>query len=312
MLLSLLLLPLACGDKGDTGEPEANVQLFDENNFRYEGDVSVPSITTVSGQDVTICWDQATSDIQCHDIDPVLDIDNIGLARFPYKTQADVEEGISVNSLLQADIDGYVEHNTNHSDTCVQLSEFSFFGTPIDVPSEYVADGGTYMLMLTVGLEPGINAKVITFLQPSLDSDNTQVDVPASCGLLDFSATLTDLTPLTVPASAPWIVDWSALTHDGIQAPLELSSIDRLMVAFYEGKTPEELQGQFLDLEIIMDRSYTLELPGGTVADLSEATGADGAFTGFDGEGTWLLALFCGRCYNPAPVFLSVVQTEEG
>lgn len=311
MVLSLLLF--ACnGSKDDSAGTEANVLLFDENNFRYEGDVSVPSVTTVSGQDITICWDQIRGNIQCHDIDPVIDVDNLGLARFPYKTQADVEQGISLNSLLQADIDGYVEYNTDHVETCVQLSEFSFFGTPIDVPSEYVADGGTYMLMLTEGLEPGINAKVITFLQPSLDSDNTRVDVPDSCGLLDFSATLTDLVPLTVPAAGPWVVDWSALTHDGIQAPLVLSSIDRLMVAYYEGKTPEELQGQFLDLEIIMDRSYTMDLPGGTVADLSKATGADGTFPGFEGEGTWLLALFCGRCYNPAPVFLSVVQTEEG
>lgn len=311
MVLSLILLACTGSKDDDTGGTEANVLLLDENNFSYTGDVDVPSITTASGQDIEICWDQVDANIQCHEVDPVADIDNIGLARFPSKTQEDVELGISLNSLLQADIDGYVEFNTDHSSTCTMLSEFSFFGTPIDVPSEYVADGGTYMLMLTEGLEPGINAKVITFLQPSLDSDNTRVDVPGSCGLLDFSATLTDLTPVTMPAGGPWVVDWSSLTVDGIQAPLVLSSVDRLMVAFYEGKTPEELQGQFLDLEIIMDRNYQLDLPGGTTADLADATGADGAFSGFDGDGTWLLALFCSRCYNPAPVFLSVVQTEE-
>lgn len=310
MFLSSLLL-LACGDKdGDDSGVDANIVLLDEHNFRYEGDVTVPNVVTASGQDLTICWDQVQANIQCHELDPIADLDNIGLARFPNKTQAEVEQGISLNTLLQADIDGYVEWNMNHSDACVQLSEFSFFGTPIDVPSEYTYDGGTYMLMLTEGLEPGINAKVITFIEPRQDSTNTRVDVPDSCGLLDFEATLTDLEPLVVPADGPWVLDWSSLTHDGINAPLLLSSIDRLMIAFYEGQTPAELQERFLDLEIIIDRSWEMELPGGTTADLSEATGPEGAFPGFEGDGTWLLALFCGRCYNPAPVFLTVVQPE--
>jgi len=304
-----LLAPVACkGKSDDTAAISANVFLQDANNFSYSGDVSVPSIVTASGQDMTICWDQVSSDIQCHDIDPVLDVDNLGLARFPNKTQAEVEQGLSQNSLLQADIDGYVEWNTDHSSTCVQLADFSFFGTPINVPKEYTADGGTYMLMLTQGLEPGVGARVITFLAPSTDSDVTNVDVPDSCGLLDFTASLESLTPLDIPAAGPFVIDWSALTKDGIGADLLLPNIDRLMVAFYEGQTPVDLQSQFLDLEIIPDASYLLDLPGGTTADLAQASGDSGNFTGFSGDGTWLLALFCSRCYNPAPVFLTVVS----
>ena len=310
---ALLALPLACKDKGDdTGSDEANVILTDAHNFSYSGDVAVPSLVTASGQDVEICWDQIQSDIQCHDIDPILDLDNVGLARFPHKTQEDVEAGLSANSLLQADIDGYVEWNTDHATSCIQLSTLSFFGTYIDVPNAYVADGGTYMLMLTEGVEPGVGARIITFLEPSLESDVTHVDVPDSCGILDFTATLEDLTPLPVPAGGPWIVDWSTLTQDGIGATLLLENIDRLMIAFYQGKTPAELQGQFLDLEIITDATYELELEGGTTADLTDAVGASGNFSGFTGDGTWLLALFCGRCYNPAPVFLTVVSPTEG
>ncbi|MCK6505924.1 hypothetical protein L6R53_21480 [Myxococcota bacterium] len=304
--------PLGCGDKGDdSGGVDANIVLTDAHNFSYTGEVTVPSIVTASGQDLTICWDQITQDIQCHDIDPLADLDNIGLARFPHKTQAEVETGLELNSLLQADIDGYVEWNTDHESGCVQLSAFSFFGTPIDVPSQYVDDGSTYMLMLTEGLEPGVGARIITFLEPQAESDVTDVTVPDSCGILDFTATLEDLTPLEVPASGPFVVDWSALTQDGVGADLLLENIDRLMVAFYEGQTPTDLQSQFLDLEIITSATYELELPGGTTADLADATGASGAFPGFSGDGTWLLALFCSRCYNPAPVFLTVVSPTE-
>lgn len=306
----MLTLPLACGDKGDdTGTASANLLLTDAHNFSYTGDVDVPSAVTVSGQDITICWDQVSDDMQCHDVDPVADFDNIGLARFPHKTQADVELGLSENSLLMADVDGYVEWNTDHSSTCVQLADFSFFGTPINVPKEYNADGGTYMLMLTEGQEPGIGARAITFLEPRVDSDVTQVDMQGSCGLLDFAASLEALTPLDVPAAGPWVADWSALTKDGIGADLRLENIDRLMIAFYEGQTPADLQTRFLDLEIIQTASYELALPGGSTADLADASSASGAaFPGFSGDGTWLIALFCGRCYNPAPVFLTVAS----
>lgn len=310
--MALLAGPLACKDKGDdSGGVEANIVLTDAHNFAYTGSVDVPAIVTTSGQDLTICWDQIVEDIQCHDIDPLANLDNIGLARFPHKTQDEVETGLELNSLLQADIDGYVEWNTDHSSSCVQLSEFSFFGTPIDVPSQYVDDGSTYMLMLTEGLEPGVGARIITFLEPQEESDVAAVDVPGSCGILDFTATLEQLTPLEVPAAGPFVVDWSELTQDGVGAPLLLENIDRLMVAFYEGQTPADLQGQFLDLEIITTSTYELELPGGTTADLADATGASGAFPGFSGDGTWLVALFCSRCYNPAPVFLTVVTPTE-
>ena len=76
-------------------------------------------------------------------------------------------------------------------------------------------------------------------------------------------------------------------------------------------KTPAELATQFLDLEIIPTNLYSLSLTGGNSADLAAAVDADGnAFSGLSGDGTWLLALRCGRCYNPAPVFLSVLVAE--
>jgi len=308
----LSALPFACKTKGDdSGGLDANIVLTDANNYSYSGAVHVPVVTTASGTDITICWDQVKQDLQCHDLNPLTDIDNIGLARFPNKTQAQVEEGLSNNSLLQADINGYVEFNTDHAVSCTTLSSFSFLGTAIDVLKEYNQDGGTYMLMLTEGTEPGIGARVITFLQPQADSDVVNVDVPDNCGVLDFNASLQDLSQTQMPTDGPFVVDWSALTTDGIGAPLSLSTIDSVMLAYYAGKTPADLQSTFLDLELIADDMYTMDLPGGTAADLALATNAGGTtFPGFTGDGTWLFALRCSRCYNPAPVFLTVVAPQ--
>ncbi len=306
------LLPglLACGDKdGDTGEPVvANITLTDANNFSYVGDINVESFVTASASDIEVCWDGVTEDLQCHDMDPVADIDNVGLVRFPHLSETEVETGLSNNSLQQADISGYVEWNTDHTRSCVNLSELSFFGTGIDITKEYTEDGGTYMLLLAEGLEPGVGARMLIFLDPQAGSDVTRVDVPGGCGLLDFSADIESLTKVTPPADGPWVVDWSAITSDGLGAEINLNDIDGVMLGFYQGMSAADLQAQFLDLELIATELYTIDLEGGSVADLSTATGTGGTFSGFTEGGLWVLALTCSRCYNPAPVFLTVME----
>lgn len=308
LALSLATALLACGDKDDdTGAVEANIFLTDANNFTYVGDISVPSITTRSGDDVEVCFGDLTKDLQCHDLNPVEDIDNVGLVRFPHLSQAEVEQGLSQNSLLQSDISGYVEWNTDHSTTCINLSQLSFFGTAIDINVEYTEAGGTYMLLLAEGLEPGVGARMITFLAPTESSDVAQVDVADNgCELLDFEADLESLTKAAAPTDGPWVLDWSGITRDGLGAEVTLETIDGIMLAFYEGRTAADLEASFLDLQepSVYTTMHQVELSGGTTYDLSTVDG----FTGFTGDGAWVLALTCSRCYNPAPIFLTIVE----
>lgn len=308
LALSLASGLLACGDKADdTGALEANIILTDANNFSYTGDISVPSYTTHSGADVEVCWSNLTKDLQCHDLDPIADIDNVGLVRFPHMTQDEVETGLSENSLLQSDISGYVEWNTDHSATCINLSEMSFFGTEININKEYTEAGGTYMLLLAEGLEPGVGARMISFLAPSADSDVASVELEDNgCDLLDFEADVESLTPAAAPADGPWVVDWSGITVDGLGAEITLENIDGVMLGFYEGKTPADLEAIFLDLQEpgVATELHEVTLEGGSTFDLGSIDG----FSGFSGDGTWVLALTCSRCYNPAPLFLTIVE----
>lgn len=312
--LAALLLTAACTSAGDdTGDTEPVVLgepgvLADRNNYSFTGALDVPSITTASATDVTVCWDEVLHDLQCHGMDPVTAIENVGLVRFPNYSQAEVEVALSENDLQQAAISGYVEHPANGVDTCANLADFSFFGTSIDVTEEYTEAGGTYMLLLTAGTTPGVGARMITFLAPEVASATTEVSVGDGCGLLDVDADLEALTPVPIPAGGPYVVDWSTLTVDGQGNPVAVEDIDGLMIAFYAGATPSTLATQLLDLELVATDIYNMPLAGETTADLSLATGASGAFPGFSGDGTWLLALRCSRCYNPAPTFLTVVE----
>ncbi|MES2644376.1 MAG: hypothetical protein V4850_33125 [Myxococcota bacterium] len=302
--LAALLVFSGCDPKDD----RVVGLLADENNYAFTGALDVPSITTASATDVTVCWDEVLHDLQCHDLDPVAGIQNIGLVRFPNYSQVEVEAALSTNSLQQSAISGYVEARTDGTNTCANLADFSFFGTTIDVAEEYTAAGGTYMLLLTEGVVAGVGARMITFLSPEEGNTTTEVSVGDGCGLLEVDADLEALTSVPLPADGPFLVDWSTLTIDGQGNPIAVEDIDGLMIAFYEGETPATLETQLLDLELNATELYNLTLTGETTADLADATGASGAFTGFSGDGTWMLALRCSRCYNPAPVFLTVMD----
>ena len=67
--------------------------------------------------------------------------------------------------------------------TCTKLSELSFFGTVIDVPSEYIESADyTYLLLFAKGTTPGQGARTMMFLNPTAASTNTAVDAPTGCG----------------------------------------------------------------------------------------------------------------------------------
>ena len=50
---------------------------------------------------------------------------------------------------------------------------------------------------------------------------------------------------------------------------------------------------------------------GGSTAELGQLTDSKGvAFSGFDGAGTYVLALRCGSCPTPAPLFMTVLAVD--
>ena len=282
--------------------------LTDANNFHFTGSLDLPVITTASGSDLDVCWDQLDQDVQCHAMDPAADIDTVGLVRFGSLTQAEVQEGLSTNDLQQSEMSGYVQYdNTAASATCTTLSAMSFFGTPVDVTSEYTEGAGTYLLLLTTGSTPGVGARMLGFLQPEAASTNTAVDVPSGCGVLAFDADLHSLTPAPVYTDTT-LVDWSAVTSDGQGNPFDPGRVDGLLVGEYDDQTVADVEADFLNLEARATHLYTLapEL-GGTSADISLASDGTSTFAGFTGDGVWMLALTCSTCYNPAPLFLTVL-----
>ena len=155
----------------------------------------------------------------------------------------------------------------------------------------------------------------MTFVKPTALSTNTKVDAPSGCGLLSFTADLTSPARVPVPTAAPWNVDWKNVTVDGQGNNVISSTIDKLLVGFYQSLTVADLEAKFFDIETLATLLWDLPLTGSREADLSRAVNrATGtAFDGFShGSGTWILALSCSSCPNPAPVVLVVLEPQVG
>jgi hypothetical protein len=85
------------------------------------------------------------------------------------------------------------------------------------------------------------------------------------------------------------------------------------MLAYYPSLTTEELEEDFLHLEELAESLWRLEIPAGTSVELGELLDDSGnSFEGIDENGTWIFALMCGACSNPAPWFITVFEVCEG
>jgi hypothetical protein len=311
------LSPLsACGGSAGSST-DGTIVLGDANNYSTMAKLKIPFTETAAATDLDICWNGIVDDLQCHTVAAQADIDDVALIRISRLSEAEVADKLAAGTLSQSSVDGYLDFYTDHGSTCAKLSQLSFSGTAIDVTSKYVESATTtYLLLFTKGTRPGVGARTMMFLRPSSGSINTHVDAPTGCGLLAFSADLTSLTPASVPAGGPWLLDWHALTRDGQGNPPPFQSIDGLTLGFYAGMSATDIQTRIFDLETLATNLWDIQLLGGKTADLAQgtdrATGA--AFTGFAGfpAGTWMIALTCSRCSTPAPVLLTILDPTGG
>jgi hypothetical protein len=316
---ALTLLALTCCSDSGSEKPsevaESAIALTDANNFESESALDVPSLEVAADADLDICWDAVNQDIQCHDVVPAENLNNVTLLRFLNLSEEQVEERLTSGQLSQSEVDGFLEYNTTPDSSCTTLSEFSFFGTPVEIEEEFTeSDEHIYMLLVTEGTTPGVGARTMMFLRPTANSSTTEVQVETGCGMLSFEATLSSLEKVSMPAAGPWNIDWRQITRDGGGAEVPFQSIDRVLIGFYEGMGITDLEEDILDIELIAANLWEVELDGGKTADLSDAKERDTgeSFEGFekDVEGTWLLGLMCSTCQNPAPILLTVIDPE--
>jgi hypothetical protein len=318
--LCLGSLAVGCSGDDDPGSPapsgEPTIVLADANNYTSTSSLeAVPTETVAAGVDLEICFDQVVADLQCHEVSPVADLDNIAITRFEGKSVDDVKAMVVAGEVTSAGTQ-YFERKLGHDTDCVNLSEFKFSKNLVPADDFVETDTDTYLVIVTEGITPAVGTRSMKFVAPSSASDVDRLDLATGCGLLEFTADLRD--PVAAPKGGPWIADWRGVTLDGQGNPFAPARVDKVLVGFYEGLSETDVEAQIFDLETLPGDEHLWEtaISSKRQVDLkSLRRKSDGQrFAGFDvgADGTWLLALLCTGCQNPQPLLLTILEPSGG
>jgi len=209
------------------------------------------------------------------------------------------------------------------SETSANLYEFSAPGNVDPLPAEmidpyldptvYPPESHMYAVLVQDSTEPAHGVRMVQALQIDPNSLVSDVTISNNSSDLIYSTDLTTVVPVQVPVSTPNItVDWKAMQdveNNGLGNLWTQRSVDEVMVGRY-ALSPADLTEQFLGLENIAEELYRGPVEAGASLNLStlveETTSA--AFPGISADGsTWILALNCSKCTNPAPWFLTIL-----
>jgi hypothetical protein len=296
----LLLGLLACGGT-------ETIVLTDAQNYAFTSMISADCQTIPAGQDSRVDWSALTADILGNTLDPAKDVDTLQLALFPDLTSEQVLAGINDDTLAQSDVAGFADLQPPDGTTESTLSAFDTMGTPLDV-AQIVADGSTYLLNASTQLEDGrVRYDTFTFLCPTATDEAATIALAPDSATLEWTVDLDGAEPIDMLGAKKIIVDWSELTQNGSDLEIDLADIDRMLLARYD-EDLAAIEADFLRVEALAEDTWSADVEGWGDWPLSDLESPEGeAFTGFEGDGTWILALQCTTCINPAPPFLGVV-----
>jgi hypothetical protein len=267
--------------------------------------LDIPVYETAERVDVEIDWSLLDMDLLCEPLDPVEDVDDVTLLGFGALSQEEVSDKLVSSTMSQVDLSLYVLCQPGNETSC-WLSEMAMLGSVADPAEFYLEDEGSFLL----GLYDEGGGRSFAYLQPSATSEVTEVLLEPTCPMFTMQVDLDgggtagpsagDSGEDCVESSSPsWPVDWSAL--------VDASSADLLWVARYELSTAL-LEASFAVRDSLAAEAYSMDVGDETRADLADATSGSGAsFSGFTGDGIWLLELRDEDSWLPIPLYVTVV-----
>ena len=298
------------------------VMARDELDYSFQSSLEIQTVRVRSMSDLTFDWSEITEDMLGHPFDPLQSVDMLEVMIWRYSSE-DLMRDIASDSLDTTNLVALGQlptHNTLDSANLLEVRSPSggvvdeaemlgYLDTTVYAPEEH-----TYLAIVAEGTTFGKGSRMISFFEPAPDETNTEVRLTNDSTTLHYTADLTSLTRVAVPAGLANVVfDWSddeMLVHNAMGQPWVPTRITDVQVAHYVTQTPTDLENEFLNLELLADEEFGIHLTAGQSVNLSRLTDENGEpFAGIDETGTWILALKCGSCANPAPLFLTILET---
>lgn len=317
------LLAIACGSS--TPAPSVtctngNIVANEANDYAFSSTITLPSVTVKSMSNLMVDWSGVTKDFLGHPIDPVSDLNTIFLLLVDLPV-ATLQAQLNADSFSQSDIVASPPPSINPSGmtSATLYGDFMAGGMPVTAAlanpyldaAKYTPANSTFTMVAQSGTNIGSDIKMIQAFQLDDASTNTAITFTNSSTKLTYDANLHSLHPTGVPAgTAALMLDWTQMTgkKNALGADFITTNITSAIVGHYN-LTPAQLESQFLDLETITSELYRADIQSGTVLDFTTLKDSAGAsFPGVDATGTWLVALICDMCRNPAPWYLTILE----
>ncbi len=327
----------ATSGTGGSNSCSANITANAVNNYTFSSTLTFPPIAVQPNAELTFDWSAVTTDFIGHNLDPMTDVDAVHLMLWKF-TQAELETRLNADDVAQRDLAVIATFYTEKAATTANVFQFTSVGmelTRCDIwpflqaPNPDIANAHpecegwaenagsgydpathTYTAVAATGTELGGGTRMIQAFKLDPNSTNTNITLTPTSTHLEYSVDLEALTPTRVPAgTADLNIDWTSMTVNAMGNPFNPTDITEALVAHYT-QPVSELEAQFLDLDNIAADMWRGPVEVGSSISLSgfaNTTAGGPAFTGIDSTGTWVVALICGTCRNPAPWYLSVL-----
>jgi hypothetical protein len=346
---TLTLVPLlalvagGCSDNGGGGTPAnppaecvgKNVRVAEKFNYQFSSTLTFPPTKVQPKTELSFDWSGVSRDFLGHPVDPKNDITMVSVLSWGLP-RTELEEKLNADTLLQKDLTvvplsimtNGMTAGIDAGTTSAKLFQFTLNGEPITEngsitreavlgyfdADDYPPDYTTYTLMAASGDVLGQGTRMIQSFILDKGSTNTEIKMTPAATQLKWSANIHDLVPSGIPAGEAGItVDWSdSIQKNALGGEFDPTMILHVLVGRYS-EDVGQLEKKFLDIELIATELYRGDVLVGTNIDLSTLTDEDGnTFKGIDSSGTWLLALQCGVCHNPAPWYLTLLEPMDG
>jgi len=321
----LPLMTFACGSSG--GNPTQSVTCTDgtmianeANDYSFTSSLMLHPVKVKPMSDLTFNWSGVTQDFLGQPVNAQNDLNTIFLllvnlpaATFEMQLNNDTFStssivipgpppsflpmgGVTMTTLYNNFMGAY----TVDASMAAQYLDASTY-TPANSTFVLAAQTGTAMV--------GTGIRMLQSFELDPTSTNTTVTMTNTSTTLTYSANLHSLHPTGVPAGkADLSLDWGQIQTNALGQPFVATNIANAIVGHYT-QTPAQLESQFLDLQTIATDLYKADIPSGTVLDFTTLVDQNNkSFPGVDATGTWLVALICSGCRNPAPYYLTILE----
>jgi hypothetical protein len=285
-----------------------------DNNYQFTSTLTIMPTPVKSKSEITFDWSGVTKDFLKRPVD-LNNVDMVEISLWEMtldQFQKDLNDDKLANPIVIGHIpvmDGQTSGTIFNLNVPAGALDQATILDYLD-ETKYPPANHLYAVMVASGNDYGQGTYMLGSFALDPAATNTKVTVDSNSTKVAFTATIASRPTTFIPGgTAAVTIDWTKLKKTASGGEFIGSSITRMRIGHYT-QTPTELEGDiFLQLDEVAQEMYEAEVNSGTKISFDQAMTKDNKpFAGIDDTGTWIVALNCGACQNPAPWYLAVLK----